>query len=318
METKSRFEAVVRALNELKDTKKASAAELAARFGMKKTQFYTLLKGEYVRPKTGNRNFSDQVINKLYNEVAIKQKPVSIASYTFLESTARKCQNDGSMACCTGIPGLGKSTALKHFSETWQSTYYILCNHLDDALSFIAKIHRALGLKPVGIKSSKKARLVMIDEITEHVAGQEVRPLLLLDDIHHLGVSVYQDLKLIFDKTFGLMGVVLVGTEILERQLKRWAGYTIDWEAKYKPRNIMPELVSRFRDNFHPITPLRDVDLIAICERHGVASQARKIAKHFIRLPHLDLRMFTEKVVKASEVANANGAVVSLELMLSL
>ena len=300
MDIKTKFEQVVQALNERKERKKQNVNEMANQLGISRTQVYTLLAGKLFR-KNGKREFSDAVIIRLYSELVLQANPVEIGSFRFLLGLSGTIQNEAKMMCATGKPGLGKSTALKYIANTKPNVYYALCDHLDSTEDFITRIYESFGLESLKLKGKRK-RKAMIGGIAEYVSKQEQTPLVILDDIHHLGIGVYRDLKLLFDKTEGMMGILLVGTPELEFKLKKWAGYDIDWQPKYNPKNIMPELVRRFKDKFLSITELVNNDLELICEHYKIKDKKR-IANYFIKKPYLELGMFTEKLERTLKIA---------------
>ena len=315
MNIQEKFKEIVAEVNRLKEVRKVNVKAIADRLGIERTSAYALLKGELTR-KNGNRNFSDAVINKLYSQLIEKAAPIDITSFQFLSGLSDGCQSNGLMAVVTGKAGVGKSTTLKHVCNSRENAYYILCNHLDSTEDFIGKIHSALGLKEV-IARGKKKRKSMIEAIIDFTYRQESIPLLILDDIHHLGTAVYQDLKVLFDGTENMLGILLVGTPVLEENLKKWAGYDIDWKARYKPRAIMPELVRRFKDNFYQVPQLQQSDLKKILDAYKIADAM--IARHFIKLPHFELGMFTDKLENACRIREQDPSLeIGLELILSL
>lgn len=316
-----KFEEIVHAANERKDKKKLKVAELAVQLDLSRTQGYELVNGNLYNSKQ-KRNFSDQVINRLHKELVSTSKYVEIGSYEFLKNTTTKAKQRGRMFCVYGKAGIGKTTALSTISNTLEGVHYVLCDHLDDMGDFIRKIHKSFGLEKVSVSSylsGKVSRRLMINEIAELVEEKAEKPLLILDDIHHLGVRNYQDLKILFDKTENMMGIMLVGTELLNTKLKKLAGYDEDWNKRYKPKSIMPEFVRRFKGNFFAITTTSELDLIKISLHKGVEKrEATRIARYYIKLPNLELGMFTEKLDQAIEVAKQSNMPVTLELMKSL
>lgn len=310
MQIEQKFAEVREALTKRQNQKNASLNTLAGLTSVSKSQLSDLLRGNLHR-KDGKRNFSDALINRLYAEFVSKKAPVMTSVFETIKNVALASQQRGEMYCVVGKAGLGKSTTLQHLAESKEGVYYTLCSHLDSPEDLLAKIWASTGQAEIKSKGKRK-RKAIIEGLAVWCAKQETKPLIILDDIHYQGLSVYQDLKLLYDMTEGMMGIMLVGTEILEQKLKRWAGYDEQMTLKYKPKLTMPEFVRRFKGGFFQLNQLTKADITKVCERYNVKDAA--VIKHFIGLHYLEMGMLTAKL----ELAASTGKEIDLDLITML
>lgn len=310
MQIEQKFAEVREALTKRQNQKNASLNTLAGLTSVSKSQLSDLLRGNLHR-KDGKRNFSDALINRLYAEFVSKKAPVMTSVFETIKNVALASQQRGEMYCVVGKAGLGKSTTLQHLAESKEGVYYTLCSHLDSPEDLLAKIWASTGQAEIKLKGKRK-RKAIIEGLAVWCAKQETKPLIILDDIHYQGLSVYQDLKLLYDMTEGMMGIMLVGTEILEQKLKRWAGYDEQMTLKYKPKLTMPEFVRRFKGGFFQLNQLTKADITKVCERYNVKDAA--VIKHFIGLHYLEMGMLTSKL----ELAASTGKEIDLDLITML
>lgn len=317
MEIKEMFEKVANYATELKKLKSIQA--IAWELELSRTQVYNLLKGTLVR-KNGQREFSDTIIQKMYNKTIKKTKPVETSTFNILHTIAKNMKAKSMMMCVVGKSGLGKTTAYTDIARTLDNTHYILCDHLDSVEDFMRKIHATLGLKAIEVKGSKKIRKQIIEDIAEFASKTADVPLLILDDVHHLGSSVYQDLKLLFDKTEGMMSIILAGTQQLEINLKKWAGFDKDNNLKYKPKPMMPELFRRFKGNFCDLQHLTEIDLMLTLNHYNIVDKTlcKQIARQFIKRDDLEMGMFTDCISKVLKVVETQAVEMTYQLFMSV
>lgn len=294
-----KFNEVVKTLNDIKTRKKASINTLTSLAGISKTQVAELLNGNLTRKKDGKRNFSNAVIERLYRDLVARKEPVATAPFVNLTKIAQNTQRNACMSCVVGKTGVGKSTAIKHLLREQSNMYYILCDHLTTELSLFEQVAQVLGLKSEWEKLKGKARKKAIIEAIADFANKQDSPVLLaLDDMHHFNtIKVYQDLKWLFDITEGALGILLIGTHNLEENLKKWAGYDLEWNERYKSKNIMPEFVRRFKGDFQRLPAVSEQDLKLICQAQGV--QDSRIWKAWAKKTNLDLGTFCTKLENA-------------------
>jgi len=297
----AKFNAVVKALNDVKTSKKATLANIAALTGLSKTQAGELLNGKFTRPKDGLRNFSDAVVERLYRDFVANDKPVETAAFLNLIEIAQNTQKSTSLTCVVGKTGLGKSTAIKHLLRAQSNVFYILCSHLTDGTMLFEQVAQCFSIEATWENlKGKKRKLAVLEAIAEF-ANKRAEPVLLaLDDFHHVAnVKICQDLKWLHDVTERALGLLLIGTHNLEESLKKWAGYDLNWNARYKPKNIMPEFVRRFNEDFQRLPDISEDDLKLICRAKGVTDV--RIWKTWAKKPNLDLGAFCGKLDTALE-----------------
>jgi hypothetical protein len=214
---------------------------------------------------------------------------------------ARNTQRDACMTCVVGKTGVGKSTTIKYLLHEQSNTYYVLCDHLTTEVSLFEQVAQVFAIKSTweSLKGKTRKRAIL-EAIAEFVNKQDSPVLLALDDMHHaLNVKICQDLKWLFDITEGALGLLLIGTQNLEENLKRWAGYDMNYNEKYKPKNIMPEFLRRFKGDFQRLPAISEGDLKLICASKGVTDS--RIWKAWAKKPNLDLGTFCAKLETALE-----------------
>lgn len=125
----------------------------------------------------------------------------------------------------TGTPGLGKTFAIKYFSNSLNSGLYkiaYICLSTITVREFYVSLCLALGLEP------KIKKVDMYNQIQERikylVTEKKITPIIILDEAQYLKTDIFNDLKILlnFDmdsKDYAVL--IIVGQPILNDILSR-------------------------------------------------------------------------------------------------
>lgn len=176
----------------------------------------------------------------------------------------QKVLNDAKEECLF-IPisypaGSGKTEGLKGWIKTnnWDFNYMLKCREWAKR-EFIENLIQELGLEiPKGYVSIDKLGQVVIDRFVEL---KNHRPTLILDQANSLKPSALKFLIHLYNELEDEMSVIIVGTENLEKEIKRGVRYNKDG---------YDEIDSRFGRNYIHLIGATQNDVAKICEANGV------------------------------------------------
>jgi DNA transposition AAA+ family ATPase len=207
--------------------------------------------------------------------------------------------------------GVGKSEACKGFqSRHNQSSAFLMECREWSKREFLEQLCRNLGL------DTKRKGYLSIDDLLMMAVGffQERffhKPLLIIDEADKLKPAALRSLITFYNECSDKLGLVIVGTDNLEIEIKRGVRYN---------RKGYDELDSRFGRNFIHLYGSNFEDVKSICEANGINNtatikrifkecepMARKVDERFVDFVQ-DLRRVkravTRELLKASAASS--------------
>lgn len=119
------------------------------------------------------------------------------------------CQAARELGLIAGAPGLGKTTALRHYAETRDQAYYVVLNPACSSMSSsLARIAEALGTFTV--RRIAETHEIICNRLDRLGAGGA---LLLIDEAQHLNDQAVDQLRCIHDEMG--VGMVFAGNHTL-------------------------------------------------------------------------------------------------------
>ena len=145
---------------------------------------------------------------------------VNISIVKYISEIARLCHTQGKIGVCVGRAGLGKTVAVKKYTQEFLDSILIESDSGYTAKSLLKEIHRRLGL------SGKGSVYDLMGEVVRKL-NQSGR-LLIIDEAENLPYRALEITRRIHDKTG--VGVLLIGRGILLENLK---GYNNQYDQLY-------------------------------------------------------------------------------------
>ena len=275
------LDAVANAIQHEKKTRGLSLEAFAGELGyLSKSQL-----GDVANKKTergGKQNISFALVQRLYADLCQRETPIGTTPFLDITNIGASARERRELMCIAGRTGVGKTEACKHIVRTNPATWYVRCHHLDTPSDVLGRLAQSMGIDTApreGKKETKKRfRARMIAAIAHAASSTEAPALLIFDDAHHLrDVNFYHDLFDIYELLKGLSGMLLVGTELLETMLKKWAGYDKDMHRRHNTKPMMDEFFRRF-SYFGRFSGLSHTDVATVCEAYQIG-QAKAIAQ---------------------------------------
>jgi len=155
--------------------------------------------------------------------------------------------------------GSGKTASSKSFEATFKTGVYLLQCREWSKREFLLNTCRALGIDPGrGYVSGDEMTMKVIDFFKARV---RFRPLLIIDEADKLRPAALRSLIPIYNELEEQLGLVIMGTDNLEKETKR--GVRFDKKG-------FDELDSRFGRNFIHLLGATAADVTAICDANGI------------------------------------------------
>jgi DNA transposition AAA+ family ATPase len=191
-------------------TKRLSQNELAEKIGISPSQLINMKspdKWERVSDKLW------QVATLFFNK-GKEWKTIETFNFQDIITLCYDAQSNKRLLAVAGRSGLGKTTALKHYTRQNSNAYYVLTDYLQKSKEFFKSIAIALGIDIEG--NARKILQAIVDRI-----NTLENPVIILDDAGKLNDSNYRNIQLLFDATEGRAGIVLGGTLHLKQYIER-------------------------------------------------------------------------------------------------
>lgn len=184
---------------------------------------------------------------------------VSTTNTNIVHSAVRRAKQDALFLAIAHRAGSGKTASLRAFegSNKGQQVFYLSCREWAKR-EFLQNLAQSLGIDG--------RRAMSVDELLMSIVDffkvrRPYRPLLILDEADKLKSAAFRSLITLYNECEDGLGVLIAGTDHLEKQMIR--------DAKYN-RKGSDEILSRFGRNFIHLVGATHNDVKAICEANGL------------------------------------------------
>ena len=187
---------------------------------------------------------------------------VPITNYKVMTTTMRDAKNEQLFFAVSHSAGSGKTASINDFAEKSNSTYVIQAREWSRR-EFLVKLTETLGIEAGrGYISVDK----LIDKVIKFFRERaSFSPLLIVDEADKLKPSALRFFIPFYNALEDLCGVVIAGTENLEKEVKAGVRYN---------KKGFDELDSRFGRNFIHLIGATEKDINAICAANGITDSA--------------------------------------------
>lgn len=135
-----------------------------------------------------------------------------LASTTEIHGALSYAQTAGDIVCVHGPTGVGKTTALRRYAETFQgATYVAMSAAVHTPAGMLARVASVLGAGPVH-RSALAAETACVDQLRDRNA------ILIVDEAQHLPAALLDELRCIRD--IARCGLALAGDDALWATLR--------------------------------------------------------------------------------------------------
>ena len=157
--------------------------------------------------------------------------------------------------------GSGKTASIEDFVQSAgpANVFYIKCWEWSRR-AFLIRLAASLGIAPApGSRQSDEVLEGIIDFFQRH---RHDKPLLIIDEADKLRPSALRTLIPIYNELEGRLGVVIAGTENLQKEIKRGVQYQVKG---------YDEIDSRFGRTYIHLVGATLADVRKICEANGIS-----------------------------------------------
>lgn len=220
-----------------------------------------------------------QMVNQKWEEIsdnmwlkvatAVGWKPqgwmlTEITNTKILYSVFRDAKTKSAFFAVSHRAGSGKTASAKSFAETeYRSGVYFLQCREWGRNGFLQNLCQELGIDSGrGYQSADDLLLKVIRFFHDRVA---MEPLLIIDEADKLRPAALRALIPMYNQLEGQIGLVILGTDNLEKEIKRGVKYNIKG---------MDEVDSRFGRNFIHLLGASKKDVERICAANGLEEKA--------------------------------------------
>ncbi len=192
----------------------------------------------------------------------------------------RFCQSNREMGLVTGEPGVGKTTAARHYAAGEPTVHLVTMSPASSGLvAALSRIGNALSAYPATSSGSAWS-----DAIRTVLAYDPDPHLLLIDEAHFLSDQSVEEVRAIYDTA--RVGVVFIGSRELRERWngKRWAQLTSRILLRADLEGPLPEDIQAFCVAAQIEGKQAQTLLIRAASRPGGLRLVRKVADVAIRL----------------------------------
>lgn len=198
----------------------------------------------------------------------------------------------------TGEAGSGKTTTARDYVANHTNAFYIQCCTDMKRTHFVNAVAAAVGLK-----STAHYPYEIWEDITTMLNTLEQPPLLIFDEADKLSDSVFQYFIDLYNKTYGMCGIVWMSTDSIKVRFDRGLKWS---KTGYK------EIYSRIGQKFNDLPAANVADVVKVCEANGVTDEKdvseiiEQTAKSAFDMRHVKKMIHKYYKVKAAKQNKSN------------
>lgn len=179
-------------------------------------------------------------------------------NYKMLTQLFTDAKTESMFMAVSHAAGSGKSASINKYAET-DSSVYVVCAGEWSRRLFLLNLSRSLGIDTG--KGYANVEELGKKVVTFFVERQTLKPLLILDEADKLKPSALRFLIPFYNELEDKAGVVIAGTDNLEKEIKRG--------VRYQTKGY-DEIDSRFGRKFVHLFGATKKDVAAICTVNGI------------------------------------------------
>lgn len=186
---------------------------------------------------------------------------VPTTNYRMMKSAIFEAKNECYFLPIADKAGCGKTTGIKGFIKDSETTHnYTIVARQWAAREFLENLLVSLGLEvPRGYQSVDSLGQLVINFFIER---KNMKPTLIIDQANSLKASAIKFIIHLFNAMEDMMSLIIVGTEALEKEIKRGVRYQKDG---------YDEIDSRFARNYLKLFGNTKEDIKKMCAANGVS-----------------------------------------------
>ena len=181
-------------------------------------------------------------------------------NYRIMQKVLNEAKQECLFVPISYLAGSGKTEGLQGWIKVTEGFNYMLKCREWAKREFIENLITELGMEvPKGYTSIDKLGQIVINFFIER---RNFKPALLLDQANSLKPSALKFLIHLYNELEDEMSVIIVGTENLEKEIKRGVQYN---------KHGYDEIDSRFGRNYIHLVGARKNDIALVCEANGIS-----------------------------------------------
>lgn len=230
---------VLAALTEARDRYDGSDANFAKKYGINKTVYSSLKKGE-TEKKISPAKWLElgRVLGVSLNERKWNMARTDV--FNMIEDDVVFCKEFGKSMMFVDECAIGKTYSTRYLSRTLKNCFYVDASQCRQERAFIKELARSVGAELEGTLEDIKAS-------TKYILNILPRPIVIIDEAGCLSYSSLQLLHEFWNGTQDTCGWYMMGADGLRTKLQKGKGKSK--KQSYK------ELFSRFSSKYNHVVP---------------------------------------------------------------
>lgn len=218
--------------------------------------------------RAGNwTNIADAMWNKVGSALGFRPQGWQMADTTnvrMVHQTLDNAKNSSLFMALSDKAGSGKTAGLRAYeaANRRNSVFYLSCREWAKR-EFLQNLAQSLGIEAWG--KAQSIDKMLMDVVDFFKQRRAMRPLLILDEADKLRGPALRSLITLYNECEDEMGVIIAGTDHLEKQMRA--------DARYN-RKGAEELLSRFGSRFLNLAGATDLDVQNISIANGLTDTA--------------------------------------------